>query len=145
MDERSVGWQRKCQISAVRHKLCPWEEEENSQPFSRGQIWHKVLGCCSGHSWATPSVCAPHIPEQGPQPGACTCYTQTGMNTRKMSVWKKGLTSSQKDQWQAKQSIHTSVTHHASTIGHIPVKDPTTMQSWEMGNPKVCFDLCSSP
>lgn len=42
-----------------------------------------------------------------------------------------------KDQWPGKQSIHARVTHHASTIGHIPVKNPTTMQSWEMGNPSI--------
>lgn len=126
-----------------------WEEEENSQSFSRGQIWHKVLCCCSlqdiGYSWATQSGCAPHIPDEGTQPGACTCYRETGMNIRKTTVWKNGLTSSQKDQLKPKQSIHASVTHHASTISHIPVKNPTTMQSWEKGNPKVCFDLWSSP
>lgn len=106
-----------------------------------------VLLLSAGHwvSWATQSGCAPHIPDQGAQSDACTCCRETGMNTRKTNVWKNGLTSSQKDQLKPKQSIHASVTHHASTIGHIPVKNPTTMQSREMGNPKVCFDLWSSP
>lgn len=120
---RSVGWQQKCQISAVRHKLpCSWEEEENSQSFSRGQIWHKVLCCCSlqdiGYSWATQSGCAPHIPDQGSQPGACTCYRETGMNIRKTTVWKNGLTSSQKDQLKPKQKhpcqCHSSCQHNQS-------------------------------
>lgn len=59
----------------------------------------------------------------------------TGMNTSKMSVWKNALTSSQKDQ----QNIHASVTHPASTIGHIPVKNPTTMQSWRWVIPRFAL------
>lgn len=142
-----MGWQQKCQISAVRHKLpCSWEEEKNSQSFPRGQIWHKVLCCCSLQDIGYPGPLNLGVhPDQGAQSGACTCCRETGMNTRKTTVWKNGLTSSQKDQLKPKQSIHASVTHHASTIGHIPVKNPTTMQSWEMGNPTVCFDLWSSP
>lgn len=117
------------ELQADTKCLAPGRKSRTPRHFPEDRFGTSPVLQDTGDSWASPSVCAPHIPEQAAQTDRD--------DTRKMSVWKNALTSSQKDQ----QNIHASVTHDASTISHIPVKTPTTMQSWEMGNPKVCFDL----
>lgn len=113
MDEglRSVGWQQKCQISAVRHKLpCSWEEEETSPIFQRTDLTDLAQG---------PVLLLPGYP--------CTCYRETGMNTRKICVEK----------WPdifPKGPVATQAKHPSSHQHNV-----TSMQSWRWVIPRFAL------
>lgn len=95
-----------------------------------------LLWALLGHS-----VCVHTYPRAGPSARCLHLLHTHGDEHQEDVCVEKGPDIFPKGPVATQQSLHTSVTHHASTISHIPVKTPTTMHSWEMGNPKVCFDL----
>lgn len=104
----SVGWHEKCQTSAFRHMLpCFWKEGRKEGRRELPVIFRRTnLGtrsCAAGLCSTT--VHSQHTNQTDKQLRACTwhihidCYSrETGTKTRKMAVWRNGLTSSKKDQ-----------------------------------------------